>query len=127
MGFIRKFYPDVIIIAGLGENQDTSEKRIDSARKGYLKGQPDILIVSPYSGYTGFAIELNIPKGWGLLSNTQKGVLTRLEAQKFKTLVSNDYDEVVRELCLYFEPDQVKQLKANNRAMGRKIIKLDER
>lgn len=28
---------------------------------------------------------------------------------------------------MYFELDQVKQLKANNRAMGRKIIKLDER
>lgn len=86
--FIRKFYPDAIIIAGLGENQDTYEKRIDSSKKGYLKGQPDILIVSPHSGYTGFAIELKTPKGWGLLSNTQKGVLTRLEVQKFKTLVS---------------------------------------
>jgi hypothetical protein len=44
------------MIAGLGENQDTPGKRIDSARNGYLKGQPDILIISPCSGYSGLAM-----------------------------------------------------------------------
>ena len=28
--FIRKFYPDSILVAGLGENQDTEDKRLDS-------------------------------------------------------------------------------------------------
>ncbi|CAB3995449.1 Hypothetical predicted protein [Paramuricea clavata] len=56
--YLRKYYPDAIVIAGLGENQDTSYKRINSARKGYLKDQPDILIVSPCGTHSGFAIEL---------------------------------------------------------------------
>ena len=34
---MRRFYPDAIIIAGLGENQDTPEKRIHSWKKGLPK------------------------------------------------------------------------------------------
>ena len=33
---IRNYYPDAIMVAGLGENQDTSYKRIISWKKGYL-------------------------------------------------------------------------------------------
>ena len=33
--YIRRFYPNVIITPGLGENQDTSSKRIESYKKGY--------------------------------------------------------------------------------------------
>ena len=36
--FIRRRYPDVLIVAGLGENQITSEMRLESWRKGYTKG-----------------------------------------------------------------------------------------
>ena len=39
--YIRRFYPEAIIIARLRENQDTAQKRIDSYGKGYMKGQPD--------------------------------------------------------------------------------------
>ena len=38
VGMIRRFYPDSILIDGLGENQDTEDKRLDSYRKGYMKG-----------------------------------------------------------------------------------------
>ena len=38
VSYIRKYYPDVMINASLGENQDTSEKRITSYKAGYLKG-----------------------------------------------------------------------------------------
>ena len=37
--YIKRFYPDAILIAGLGENQDTPTKRINSLKKGYMKGQ----------------------------------------------------------------------------------------
>ena len=40
--FVRKRYPSALITAGLGELQDTSRKRIDSWKKGYQKGQPDL-------------------------------------------------------------------------------------
>ena len=35
--FIRKFYPEAVIVAGLGELQDTRAKRINSWKKGYQK------------------------------------------------------------------------------------------
>ena len=34
---IRKYYPDSILVAGLGENQDTDDKRLDSYKKGYTR------------------------------------------------------------------------------------------
>lgn len=39
--YIHRFYQEVIIVAGLGELQDTSSKRISSWKKGYMKGQPN--------------------------------------------------------------------------------------
>lgn len=48
--YIRRFHPESIIVAGLGELQDTCSKRINSWRKGYMKGQPDTLaLVSNFS------------------------------------------------------------------------------
>ena len=94
--FTRKFYPDTIIIAGLGENQDTPGKRIGSKRKGYTKGQPDIILANPRKGFIGFAIELKTPKGCGTVTPEQKNMLTRLEKEGYKTLLSNDYDTVIR-------------------------------
>lgn len=44
VSYMRRFYPDSIIIVGLGENQDTTYKRIDSWKKGNTKGQHDITI-----------------------------------------------------------------------------------
>ena len=43
---IRKYYPDTILVAGLGENQDTENKRLDSSKKGYMRGQPDLLVLN---------------------------------------------------------------------------------
>ena len=34
---IRKYYPDTILVAGLGENQDTEDKRLDPYKKGYTR------------------------------------------------------------------------------------------
>ena len=122
--YIRKYYPDVIVIAGLGENQDTPYKRIDSARKGYLKGQPDILIISPCGVHSGFAIELKTPKGWGVLSDAQREVLRNMDKQKFKTLVSNDYDEIIRAIIEYSTPDLTAELKSKNRKLKSELTKL---
>ena len=61
--FIRKRYPDVLIVAGLGENQITSEMRLESWRKGYTKGQPDIMLPVKSGCKVGLALELKSP-GW---------------------------------------------------------------
>ena len=57
VNFIRKYYPHAILIAGLGELQDTTQKRSDAYHKGYKGGQPDILIMNDHKYYNGLAIE----------------------------------------------------------------------
>jgi len=100
--FIRRFHNEANIIAGLGENQTTDKLRIESWQKGYTRGQCDILLANRHKKYTGFAIELKSPVGWGVLSPDQKQFLERLEKAGYKTLVSNDYDDVIVQLGEYF-------------------------
>ena len=59
----------------LGENQDTVHKRIDSFKKGYLPGSPDLIINNLHKHYSGFAIEMKSPKGNGVLSPDQSIIL----------------------------------------------------
>ena len=44
--FIRRFYPEAIIVAVLGELQDSADKRIKSWKLGYTKGQCDLLLLN---------------------------------------------------------------------------------
>jgi hypothetical protein len=99
--YLKKYYPDVVVIPGLGENQDTSEKRIDSKLKGYSSGQSDLIIAVPNDHYSSFAIELKNPTGCGKLTEKQKNYLNRLQMFNYKTLVSSDYDEIIREVIEY--------------------------
>ena len=99
--FIRKYYPDTVIIPGLGENQDTSTKRIDSKSKGYQAGQPDIILATRNSKHIGFAIELKTPKGTGSVSDKQQRYLHNLQEQNYKVIVSHDYDEVTKQIHDY--------------------------
>ena len=50
---IRRYYPDTILVAGLGENQDTEDKRLDSYKEGYMKGQPDLMILDKHKDFKG--------------------------------------------------------------------------
>ena len=61
VGLIRKYYPDSIFVAGLGENQGTDEKRLDSYKKGYMKGQPDLMVLDYHKDYKGLCIEFKSP------------------------------------------------------------------
>ena len=54
--FIRRFYPEILMTAGLGENQDTKDKRIKSFKKGYMKGQPDLIIHNIHKHYNGLCM-----------------------------------------------------------------------
>lgn len=59
--YIRRFYPEAILVAWLGELQDTSFKRIDSWKKGYMAGQPDIMFMNYFDYYAGCCIEFKSP------------------------------------------------------------------
>ena len=105
--FLKKKYPHSLFTVTLGENQDTAFKRINSFKKGYLRGSPDLIINNLHKHYTGFCIEFKNPKGNGVLSPDQSMILLRYQNNGFKILVSNDYDQIieyfrdVRLLCLH--------------------------
>ena len=100
--FLKMRYPYSINIATLGGNQDTAKKRIESNKKGYLRGSPDLIINNLHKHHTGFAaIELKNTKGNGVLSDDQSKMLRWYLNNGFKTLVSNDYDYIIEQLIEY--------------------------
>ena len=103
MDFIRRYYPDALVIPGLGELQQTPFARCDAWKKGYQGGQPDILILNKHRYHTGYAIELKTPAGTGKVSDNQATFLENLQELGYLTLVSNDYDEVIMSIVDYFK------------------------
>ena len=108
VSFLKKRYPHSLFMATLGELQDTCEKRIDSWRKGYLRGSSDLIIHNLQKRYTGFAIEFKNPKGNGVLSPDQSMMLRQYQNNGFKTLVSNDYDHIIERIIEYFRDVRIK-------------------
>ena len=101
--FIKRFAENAIIIPVLGEFQFTSLIRSNCYEKGYIGGQPDLLIINSHRYYQGLALEFKTPNGKGRLSAHQKLFLGKLEQAGYKCIVSNDYDLIVVELIKYFE------------------------
>ena len=102
VSFLKKRYPHSLFTVTLGENQDTAHKRIDSFKKGCLRGSPDLIINNLRIHYTGFCIEVKSPKGNGVLSPDQPMMLRQYRNNGFKTLVSNDYDHIIEQIIQYF-------------------------
>jgi len=103
MDCIRNQFPEFHVVPGLGEMQTTTQQRSDGWKKGYVGGQPDLLILNRTTTYDGFAIELKTPKGDGQLSQKQADYLKQLDDLRYKTLVSNNYDVIVIELTKYYD------------------------
>ena len=102
VSFLKKRYPHSLFTVTLGENQDTVHKRIDSFKKGYLCGSPDLIINNLHKCYSGFAIEMKSPKGNSVLSPDQSMILQQYQNNGFKTLVSNDYYQIIEQIIEYF-------------------------
>ena len=90
VSFLKKRYPHSLFTVTLGENQDTAFKRIDSFKKGYLRGSPHLIIINLHKHYTRFCIEFKSPKGNGVLSPDQSMIL--LQYQK-KQLLQNPCEQ----------------------------------
>ena len=108
VSFIKRRFPNSIFTATSGENQDTINKRIESHKKGYLRGSPDLIINNLHKHYTGFATEFKNPNGKGILSYDQSKMLRQYQNNGFKTLVSNDCDYIIEQLIEYFRDVRVK-------------------
>jgi hypothetical protein len=92
--WFRDKYPGAIIIPGLGEFQDSEEKRLDGYSKGYTRGQPDLMIPAKTPSHVGIALELKHPgKATAIMNDTQSDVLQRLKAQGWETMLTNSYDD----------------------------------
>ena len=102
VSFLKNRYPHSLFSVTLGENQDTVHKRIDSFKKGYIRGSPDLIINNLHKHYTGFCIEFKSPKGNGVLSPDQSMMLRQYQNNGFKILVSNDYDQIIEQIIEYF-------------------------
>ena len=108
VSFLKKRYPLSLFTVTLGDNQDTVHKRIDSFKKGYLRGSPDLIINNLHKHYTGFCIEFKNPKGNGVLSPDQSMILLQYQNNGFKILVSNDYDQIIEQIIEYFRDVRIK-------------------
>ena len=108
VSFLKKGYPHSLFTVTSGENQDTAHKRIDSFKKGYLRGSPDLIINNLHKHYTGFCIEFKSPKGNGVLSPDQSMMLRQYQNNGFKTLLSNDYDQIIDQIIEYFIDVRIK-------------------
>ena len=98
---IRNFYVDAIMVAGLGENQDTPYKRIISWKKGYLRGQPDLMILNYHKDYNGLCIEFKSPTNNYQISDAQREMKERYKENCYKFILSNDYDYICMKLHKY--------------------------
>ena len=99
--WIRRFYPELIIVPGLGELQKTDEARMEAWAKGYTKGQADLLILASTENYSGMCLEFKSPMGNGSLSDAQELFLKRMHDNSFNVLVSNDYDEIIHAIMAH--------------------------
>jgi prophage antirepressor-like protein len=118
---IRERYPNVIITPGLGEYQDSSEKRCDAWSKGYTGGQPDIILMEPSNGFHGYALELKTPKGTGVVSEKQKCWMNKLSSKGFQTLISNDYAEIILDIVEELR-DEITKLEKKCKRLEKKIV-----
>lgn len=98
---IKRFYPDALLIAQFPENQDTAENRIDSFRKGYLKGNPDLIIGDCHINYRGLCFEFKGPTDKYQISEEQRKMKVKYQKNGHKFVISNDYDEMCETLISY--------------------------
>ena len=98
---IRNYYPNSILVAGLGENQDTSEKRLDSYKKGFSRGQPDLMILDYHKDYKGLCIEFKSPTNYYCITESQLKMKEKYKANDYAFIISNDYDYICKKLHKY--------------------------
>ena len=101
VNLIKKYYPDAILVAGLGENQDTEEKRLDSYKKGYQRGQPDLMILDYHKDYKGLCIEFKSPTNNYVVSESQLKMKDKYKKNNYAFILSNDYDSISNKIHKY--------------------------
>ena len=101
VNLIRNYYPDSILVAGLGENQDTEDKRLDSYKKGYQRGTPDLMVLNYHNYYKGLCIEFKSPTNNYNISEDQLKMKKKYRDNNYAFILSNDYDKISKLIHKY--------------------------
>ena len=101
VNLIRNYYPDAILVAAMGENQDTEEKRIDSWKKGFQRGTPDLMILNYHRDYKGLCIEFKSPTNNYKVSDSQIKMKDKYKKNDYAFILSNDYDSISKKIHKY--------------------------
>ena len=101
VNLIRNYYPDSILVAGLGENQDTEDKRLDSYKKGYQRGTPDLMVLNYHNYYKGLCIEFKSPTNNYEVSESQLKMKAQYCKNNYAFILSNDYDKISKLIYKY--------------------------
>ena len=99
--FIRANYPTILTIAGLGETQTSDALRIACWKKGYSKGQPDLMIPYKSGRFCGLAIELKTPAYHREPAPSQQAFLDSLHRGGWDVMVSSCYDEIIMKIVRF--------------------------
>ncbi|CAH3180812.1 unnamed protein product, partial [Porites evermanni] len=100
---IRKYYTGSILVAGLGENQDTEDKRLDSCKKEYMRGQPDLMVLDYHKDYKGLCIEFKSPTNNYHVSEAQLEMKKKYVNNGYAFILSNDYDKISKNIHEYMK------------------------
>ena len=73
-----------------------------------MKGSPDLNIMEVNSKYNGFFIEFKSPTCKGVLSPSQKLNLERLKLRDYHCYLSDDYDEIIKQINNYMMTRRIK-------------------
>ena len=122
VSMIRRFFPDAILNSESGFLQNSSIKRLESWRRGYMAGSPDITILNHHKKYDGLCIELKNPQRSGKLSLKQVGTLEQYKASGYQILVSDNYETILFELFNYFQDVRTKCDICNRKFKNKKCL-----
>ena len=100
--FLKRYYPNSLLVPGLGELQDTAWKRISSWKRRYTRGQSDLLVLNHNSHFDGLSFEFKSPSGQHHLPVDQQEWARKLSRHNWKTVSSNNYDLIIFEITQYF-------------------------
>ena len=103
VNLIRNYYPDSILVAGLGENQDTEDKRLDSYKKGYQRGTPDLMVLNYHNYYKGLCIEFKSPTNNYNISEDQLKMKKKYRDNDYAFILSNDCDKISKLIHKYMD------------------------
>ena len=103
--FIKENYPSAILVAGLGEYQNTEDLRLECWKKRFRKGQPDLMILNKISTTQPLPLNSRLQKVLVNYQFSRGDILPDCvsKAEKNTHRASSEFIEIIIEITKYFE------------------------